>query len=77
MSVRPHPVVCYKRLDDDTEIIVRSFTHTAEALKWAKENNIMSSGSVGFTIMMNDYLPPNQSRVKKYPNRHLYRFAKV
>ncbi|MBJ8030232.1 hypothetical protein [Bacillus cereus group sp. N21] len=73
----PIPVVCYKKFNDGSEIVIEKFERVTDAIKWAKENEIMSAGAVQFTINTNNYLSNRASKVSKYPNRLLYRFARI
>lgn len=70
------PFVCYKKLEDGSEIVVAKFKGISEACAWSLENNIMGHRALEWTIKHNDYVS-NKQRPRKYLNRHLYRFARL
>ncbi|HHB1770564.1 TPA: hypothetical protein ACOQ31_005647 [Bacillus cereus] len=74
---RPIPIVCYKKLENDTEVVIAEFKSIIEARRWAATNNIMNEGSVRHTLVTNDYLDLSPYRTAKYKYHHLYRFARV
>lgn len=73
----PMKVVCYKKMEDNSEKIVGNFTTLREACKWANENNIMGAGWVRRSIETNNYPELLYVQWRRYPNADKYRFAEV
>ncbi|PEJ37272.1 hypothetical protein [Bacillus pseudomycoides] len=78
MRGKPVPVVCYKKIGDESEVAIENFHTIKEAIEWSVANNIMCEGAVKWTIRNNTYIAPiNKTARPKYFDRHQYRFAKI
>ncbi|MFA2569439.1 hypothetical protein IQ781_04320 [Bacillus sp. N447-1] len=73
------PVVCYKKLADGSEVVIKRFDSVGEAKEWATTNTIMGHGSVQWTLNNNAYIKKLHwaTNRKEYSERHLYRFSKI
>ncbi|MFJ5762764.1 hypothetical protein ACIQAA_27270 [Neobacillus sp. NPDC093182] len=69
------PVICYKKLEDGSEVQIGLFRSNTEAKNWSVSNGIMSQHCAQKSLIINEYSEAFNTR--KFPNASQFRFVYV